>query len=651
MKKNKGIPNIIWFTFLVIYSELIYKHFVFKNVLSINSLKVILFSLPFILIFYIISNIYSDKANKVISKILSFVITLIFAAQYVYYAFYESIFSVYSLTAGTAQVFGFWEAIIDMIVRNWVGVVLLFLPTLIYIILGGKFINYKRFKKCRIIISLVLFVICYSFCFIYIKYLATDGMYSINNLYYNTHAPMLTVNKTGLLTMEKLDIKRYLFGFEEKTDINIIKKEIVIEPKIEYNMLDIDFESLINNETDETIKTLHNYFSSVMPTEKNEYTGMFEGKNLVYITAEGFDSIAVDPVLTPTLYKLANNGFVFKNYYQPLYTVSTSDGEYMNMVSFLPKEGIWSMYRSSNLYFPYALGNVFKNLGYNSRAYHDHTYSYYHRDKSHPNLGFDYLGCGNGLEKRMNCRRWPSSDVDMINATYSDYINDEKFLTYYMTVSGHLNYTFVGNTQASNNRSLVKDLPYSSNVQAYLACNIELDRALEKLMNYLQEIGKLDDTVFVMGPDHYPYGLTVSEINEKSSENRDDKFNLYHTTLVIYNSAMEKNVEVDKYVTSIDILPTVYNLFGINYDSRLLMGTDALSNSEGLVMLSDRSWINENGSYNSITGEFKAFNEEHNNQEYIDSINNKVSQKFSVSSMIFTQKNGKYIDYFRTLGI
>ena len=55
---------------------------------------------------------------------------------------------------------------------------------------------------------------------------------------------------------------------------------------------------------------------------------------------------------------------------------------------------------------------------------------------------------------------------------------------------------------------------------------------------------------------------------------------------------------------SIDVLPTVYNLFGIEYDSRLFAGTDLLSNSEGLVILSNRSWITDKGKYNSITNEY-----------------------------------------------
>lgn len=649
---KKKLPLIVYFSFLIIYLEIVYKALVLKNVFSLNTLLIILFSVPFILLFTIMSSLFNSKINKVISIFNSIFITFIFASQYIYFEFYDSIFSVYSIKAGTGQVFGeFFSAIFKMVVDNIWGVLLIVLPTILFIIFKNKVFDFSR-KKVMFIVELVSIVI-----FIVITKLVVHfnnaGMYSLNRIYYESHAPMITINKVGLLSMEVLDLKRYLFGFEEKLviDNSQIEKPIT-NPEKKYNVLDIDFDTLENNEVNETIKTLHKYFKSVSPTEQNEYTGMFKGKNLIYITAEGFDSIAVDKDITPTLYKLVNNGFVFKNYYQPLFTVSTSDGEYMFMNSLIPKEGVWSFYRSSNIKMPFSLGTEFNKLGYNTvNAYHNHTYSYYNRDESHPNLGFNvYKGCGNGLELLMNCKRWPESDVEMIDATINDYINSDKFMIYYMTVSGHLNYTFTGNSMSYKNKELVKDLPYSEHVKAYIAANIELDRALEKLMNYLSEAGKLENTVIVLSPDHYPYGLKSYELNEVSKTDRSDKFEMFHTSLIIYNSAMEKNVVVDKYVSSIDVLPTVYNLFGVNYDSRLLMGTDALSKSEGLVMLSDRSWINENGKYNSMTGKFTSFNNSLP-EDYVSKINSKVYGKFTTSSLLLYEKDGKYLDYYSKLGI
>lgn len=649
---KKKLPLFLHYTFLIIYLEIAYKALVLKNVFSLNTLTILLFSIPFILFATILSSLFNTKINKVISVLNSIFITFIFASQYIYYAFYDSIFSIYSIKAGTGQVFGeFFSAISKMIIDNIWGLLVIILPCILFIIFKSKIFDFTR-KKVMFITEIILLIVFFVITKLTIHF-NTNGMYSLNRIYKESHAPMITINKVGLLSMEVLDLKRYLFGFEEKLVVdNIHEEKPDIKPEKTYNILDIDFDQLESNEVNETIKTLHQYFKGVTPTEQNEYTGIFKGKNLIYITAEGLDTIVIDKDITPTLYKMVNSGFIFKNYYQPLFTVSTSDGEYMYLNSLIPKEGVWSFYRSSNIKMPFSLGAEFNKLGYDAvNAYHDHTYTYYNRDESHPNLGFNiYKGCGNGLETLMNCKRWPESDVEMIDATINDYIDKDKFMIYYMTVSGHLNYTFSGNSMSYKNKDVVKDLPYSDNVKAYIAANVELDRALEKLLGYLTEKGKLDDTVIVISPDHYPYGLKTYELNEVSKTDRSDKFEMFHTSLILYNNAMKENKVVEKYVSSIDVLPTVYNLFGVNYDSRLLMGTDALSESEGLVMLSDRSWINENGSYNSMTGKFTSF-KEGLPEDYVSKINAKVYGKFTTSSLLLYEKNGKYLDYYSKLGI
>lgn len=648
---KKKLSLFLYFAFLIIYLEILYKGYILHNVFTANTLLVILFSVPFIYLFTILSSLFNKKINRVISIIWSIILTIIYGSQLIYYVFYNSIFSIFSLTNGAGQAADFMGEIFNKIFENFWILLFMILPTLLFIIFGKRIFEFRRVKTIfrieliSLIVTSILLTVIINF--------SSSGMYSLKRIYNETHAPMITINKVGLLSMEVVDLERFLFGFEEKMYIDEETGEVVeLEPEIKYNSLDIDFASLIEEETDETVLSMHNYFSSLTPTKQNEYTGLFKDKNLIYITAEGLDVIAVDKELTPTLYKLVNNGFVFENYYQPLFTVSTSDGEYQFMNGLIPKEGVWSFFRSSNIYMPYGLGRVFKNAGYDvANAYHDHTYTYYDRELSHPNLGFDkYIGCGNGLEKLMNCNRWPESDVEMIDATINDYINADKFMAYYMTVSGHLNYNFMGNSMSAKNRDFVRDLPYSEHVQAYLAANIELDRALEKLINYLTEAGRLDDTVIVVSPDHYPYGLTDSELNEISKTDRSDKFEKYHTSLILYNSAMEENIKVTKYVSSIDVLPTVYNLFGISFDSRLLMGRDALSEEDGLVMLSNRSWINENGKYDSISGKFTAF-KDNLPEDYAEKTNKKVYQKFTMSSLLLYEKNGKYLDYYSKLGL
>ena len=638
---KKKINIFYWWVFWILFLEYIYRIFIIKDFFNINTLIVTVFSFIYITLFSFVTNVFCEKANKIITVFLTIIITFFTLAQIVYYNFYNSIFSFYSLTTGTGQVLHFWSMIVEVIVRIWYVFALILIPAILFIIFNNKIFEYKRNKGIILYTFIIGLIVSVLSSYVLIKKYDKGQLYSLNNLIYKTHAPMLTINKTGLLTMEVIDIYRYFFGFEENFDI---KKDEVknVSKKIEYNKLDIDFDKLIEESNDETIKSMHEYFSSLTPSEKNKYTGMFKGKNLIFITAEAFDTIAIDENITPTLYKIANNGFIFNNYYQPLYPVSTSDGEYMNVMSLIPKEGVWSFYKTSKNYMPFGIGNMFKKLDYNTYGFHNHNYNYYHREKSHTNIGLTYYGCGNGLEKKMNCKHWPNSDFEMIKATTPYYLNDDKpFMTYYMTVSGHLNYNFSGNNMASRNKSRVKNLNYKDSIKAYYATQIEFDKAIEELLNELEESGKLDDTLIVIAPDHYPYGLTTKDMNTVSRIDRTDKFENYHTSLIMYNPKIENKV-VDKAISGIDILPTIYNLFGIDYDSRLLMGSDIFSDTEHIVILSDRSFITSKVKYNSITGEFSNPNV---SKEYIDNINKIINEKFKMSSLILEK------DYYKELGI
>lgn len=638
---------ILWWSFLIIYLEIIYKFFIMKDLLTTNTFSVVLFSIPWIIIFTIITSIFNEKVNKILTIVFSFLIVLITLAQIVYYNFYNSMFSFLSLTTGTGQVMQFYVMIASVIARIWYIFAIILIPYILFLIFKNKLFNFKK-NNLKFLISYLLIFILSFLGIVLVINKNNEGFYSLKRLIFKTHAPMLTIDKTGLFTMEMIDIERYIFGFNEEIyseQINVNnEEEKVPEVKIEYNTTDIDFDKLINDETDDKIKSMHVYFKNTAPSNKNEYTGMFKDKNLIFITAEAFDTIAIDEKLTPTLYKIANNSFIFKNYYQPLYPVSTSDGEYMNLNSLIPKEGVWSFKQTSKISMPYGIGNMFNKEGYVSYGFHNHNYNYYDRQKSHKNIGLKYYGCGNGLEKKMNCKHWPNSDKEMIDATTSYYIDKDKFMTYYMTVSGHLNYNFSGNNMAYRNKNKVKNLKYSTATKAYLATQIELDKSIEKLLQVLEEKGKLNDTLIVIAPDHYPYGLTTKQMNEISTIDRNDKFEKFHTTLIMYNPNIEKTV-VDKVISSLDILPTIYNLYGLTFDSRLLMGRDIFSNNEHIVILSDRSWITDKGKYNSVTKEFTSTTNEKIEKDYIDRINMIVNQRYGMSSLIIDN------NYYKKIGI
>lgn len=628
-------------TFLItLYLEAVFHFTVFKTINFKEAFYIILFTITFSMFINLLSSFFKLKINKWIFIILNIFNVILFMSQIINYRLYGNIISIYSVFHG-GQVFGFFSEILAVMKNNIITMILFLIPAILLLVFCKK-IKGTTFKLKGILVKIVFIIISFGLGLLSLN-IDKKELYSAKNLYYYKHVPNIMAQKFGILTTMELDLYRTITGFEEQAIIennNNKKEEKSKEKVIEYNKLDINFEELSENETKENIKNIHTYMAGQTATEKNEYTGMFKGKNLIAFVAEAFSPIAVDPELTPTLYKLVNTGFKFNNFYTPVYYVSTSDGEYVSLTSLLPKESVWSFYRSSNNLLPYVYGNVFKNLGYTTYAFHDGTYKYYHRDQSHPNMGYTYIACGHGLD--IACKKWPQSDVEMIDASFDYYADEEHFMTYYMTISGHLNYNFPGNNMATKNKAAVKDLEYSDAIKAYKATQIELDHALANLIAKLEEKGKLDDTVIVLSADHYPYGLTTDEMKEVMTI-EDEKFDIHKNNLIIWSSSMEKPVEVNKIAESLDILPTVLNLFGVDFDSRLLIGSDILSNKDGLVIFNDRSWRTEKGTYNAPKKKFTPTTDEELPEDYVENINNIVYNKYVISKKILETNYYKYV--------
>jgi len=661
IKAPRRAAAFLFFPISIFYMELVVKAFCFRTILNRGFFYTLIFTLPIGLFLATICTVFPKRVNRVLSIVLLSLVTLILMIQTVYYSIFNTFTTLYSAT-GVGQVLQFWREIIMGILKSIIPLILLALPLVLWIIYGKK----VRRTSGKAAVLLVLFSILLQLLASIITVNSTSGVLSIKHIYLDSFIPNLTVSNFGVLTTLRLDIRQLLapditddlgdilpstilpddddFPVPTDTSIDVPTVTPTAEPHspspsptpvvYEKNIMDIDFDSLITNEKDKTLLEMHEYFAGVEPTCKNEYTGMFKGKNLIWIVGEGFSSYAVHEELTPTLYKLANEGFVFKNFYNPVWGVSTSDGEYVTLTGLIPKPGVWSFARSGSNYMPFGMGNMLRKLGYSTRAYHNHDYQYYKRHISHPNMGYDYKGVGNGLEVT---KVWPESDLEMMQVTIPEYINDIPFHTYYMTVSGHLRYTFVGNSMSWKNREFVKDLPYSEPVRAYLACNIELDRAMQHLIEQLEQAGIADDTVIVLSGDHYPYGLTYEEQCEIAGHELEQNFELYKSTLIIWSGSMEEPIVIDKPCSALDILPTICNLMGIEYDSRLLMGRDILSDSEPLVIFSNRSWITDVAKYNSVTDTLIVNEGAAVEDGYARRIQKIVNDKFKFSARILDE--------------
>lgn len=410
---------------------------------------------------------------------------------------------------------------------------------------------------------------------------------------------------------------------------------------------DLDFSALAETAGNNSVAAVHHYVGSLTPSKKNEYTGLFEGKNLILITAEAFTAEVIDPELTPTLYRLANEGIRFEEYYQPAWGASTTSGEFSNLMGLVPVTDGMCMKEPIYQHMFQTMGYQLRDQGYYSVAYHNHNKDFYDRHRTHLHLGYEkFLALYGGLDVKAV---WPESDLEMIDVSVPQYIDNQPFSIYYMTVSGHSVYTYNGNAMARKNYDKVAHLDCSETVKCYLAANLELEAAMASLLQQLEEAGIADDTVIVIANDHYPYGLersgtwnnTVDYLKELYGVEDYNRFIRDHSALIIWSGSIEDmDITVEEPVYSLDILPTVSNLFGVEYDSRLLVGRDVFSGKDPLVLWPDFSWITDKGTYDAKTGEFIPREGQSVDQSYIDYIHSQVTNKIRYSESV------QSLDYF-----
>ena len=643
----------------VIYcEELFLKLYCFRSLTVEGAFFTLLFTPPMALLLGLLCGGVSLQRGRILLPICTALVSLWVGSQLVYYHMFRAFLTIFSLTkmAMVAQSFG--EMAVGNVLANWFPIAMMVIPTVLSWVFRKRIVpdcpdvgRGQRLRWAAMAAAIQLTAMGLVF-------LCGGGILSLRYIYYRTAAPELEVQNFGVFTQTQLEVYRVLFGIKpDRPDSSGEPEPDKALPDLDppsdtsgvflpemipgYHTLPINFDALIAKEEDEGLKSAHQWFSQRKPTPENLWTGYFEGKNLIWIVAEGFSTLAIDPERTPTLWKLSHQGFVFDNFYTPLWGVSTSDGEYVTTTGLVPKSGVWSYSLSSENYMPFALGNQFRKDGYQTYAFHDYLYNYYDRDKSHPNMGYDYYALGQGLELESG-NSFPPSDLEMMEKIVPMFVNDDKFMVYCLTVSGHLTYTLDTNAMSVRHWDAVADLPYSEEARCYLACQMELELAMESLLSQLEEAGKLDDTVIVLSADHYPYGLTDEQYSELLGHTVDPVFEIFKNTLILWSGDMEGTaVHVNKYCSSLDVMPTLSNLFGLDYDSRLIIGSDILSSGDELVIFANYSFINEEGYYNSLLDQFTRWDGEEPRLEEVAEMVAEVQNRVAYSATILD------CDYYR----
>ena len=624
------------------------------SVISFGVLRIIVL---LIIICYLISfflNYFNSTIRKVVSSICVFIGSTYACLQLGFLKFlgvYASLQSANQAGAVTDYIKDFLKSFNPIFLTTYIPFVLL---VIFYICVKKRFYRQNRH---RLLLSTL--VIATLFGCIYYELIIDEDfqnkLQTVSNeeLFITASNPSLSVSELGVFGFGITDLRNKLFPVEVKTQFQLTSTKVYADTDTVISGIDDSiWESLINEESDETYNYLNSYFYSRDKTTTNDFTGKFKGKNLIVIMMESANDIFIEyPEYFPNMAKIINGGWSWENYYSPRNSCATLNNEF---------SGITSLYSISNTctaktyidntYFE-SMFNVFNDSDYYTFSAHDYTEHYYPRRTIHANFGSQrYYGVEDlGIEyDEYQYKNWAYDDefmASVLNILESVDYTDGNFMTWLTTVSSHQPYG-MDSKQGNAYYSMTDGTGFDPQIRRYMSKLKILDNALGVLLAGLEKKGILEDTVLVMYGDHYPYGIDTNILNTVMSYDTNEDMNMEQVPFVIYNegTTTESPYQYTNYSTYINILPTVANLFDVKYESRLYMGEDLFSEDyNSIAVFPDGSWKNEYAFYNGATGKITYYSSFEYTIDELQKINMNINLMMKASTMAVTSNYFNYL--------
>lgn len=643
----KGYPILFYFIVTALFNTLLLRILSVGNFLY---LKPLMADLGMLFIFSSFMFLFkSDKKRKKYLVVLSFVTAIICCIHSVYYTYYDSFASI-SLLATSTFVVDVGDAVVEQVLK-FSDLLYLWQPLfmLSYYFrdkkkgsmvkdlkknLEEKKINFTKKKTtfCDMVAFGVGILILTSVFITKTEWSRFGKMWNRESV----------VSSFGIFTYQINDICQSL------------------EPKIN---------NLFGH--DNALKKVTDFYESKEEaTSANEYTGLFEGMNVIVIHAESLQTMALNRSfngveVTPTINRLASEGIYFSNYYSQVGVGTSSDAEFTFSSSLMPSSNGTVFVNYFDREYP-TIQKAFKNKGYYTFSMHGNTADFWNRATMHKNMGYDdfYSKTSFDIDETIGLGISDKSFFRQAVPMIQDIIGNKgkPFYGTLITLTNHTPWSDLDLldeydttwTVEIDGEEVVRDYLSDTILGDYFRSAHYMDQALEQFITDLDEAGILENTVLIIYGDHdarisrsnynlmYNYDPYTDEIKEEGDEGYID-YNEYEYKLdkkvpfIIWT----KNKDIAKEVTvptgMIDAFPILANLFGLEF-SEFGLGHDILGNnsSDNTVVFTDGSYVTSKIYYNGQNGEIYSVNGGAVDEEYIKENSLYADNLIEVSNNIIT---------------
>ena len=620
------------------------------------TLGVVFCAFSFGALILLLSTIFGNsKTNGWIFFVLIELITLFFLIEFFCNQTYNTFMNVNAVTNGAGNVVTeYWGIVMSVIKNGLLTIFLYHIPSIAILV----FCIRKQFRPQRNLMTSISMVVFAAVLFFSSESAMTLKPFAAEKYTYN-YMYNDAVHAFGLTHGTWLDIKYGIAGVPDPPLDTRDNTQNNTDDDMERNELNFAWNQITAATEDSTIQNLFNIVKNQKGSNKNEYTGLFEGKNLVILAVESMSKEMITEQFFPLMYRMMTKGIVFEDYYVPSWGGSTSTGETAILTGLIPMYNLDTIQMTIGSDNSYTMASMLTDQrNYFTAAYHNGAPGYYNRSVTHPSLGFSKFDANDSAMANYLNYMVPPSDLEMLQYIGDDIKGKDPFYIYAMTYSGHGNYSFEwgANQMGWKNHELLAGTPlYDDDILGgYISCSMELELGLEEFVKVLEQRGELDDTVFVLSSDHYPYFLQepLAWGGEDYTKylygyQYSNCFERDHSALIIWSPCLEEMdpIVVSEPTSQIDILPTLLNLFGLDFDSRIFAGRDVLSDSLGIAIWADSSWKTPEGYYLASKGEFKLYENSSvtDADAYFDQMQSLVRNKIYLSRNFITEDFYKYL--------
>lgn len=419
--------------------------------------------------------------------------------------------------------------------------------------------------------------------------------------------------------------------------------------------------------SDNASKVFREYYSKPNIKQTNEYTNIFNGKNVLVIHAESLQNFVINKKIngkeiTPNLNKLINKSLYFNNFYALDSVGTSSDSEFTFSSSLLPTNNGTVFINYWNRKYE-TIQKKFNDAGYYTFSMHANNGTFWNRNIMYNSLGYqkfynyesDYIideTIGLGLSDESFFRQ---------SLVKLKEINEkgQNFYGTLITLSNHTPFTNEGKDLSNfdvssyhydKNGKLITDNYLEGTILgSYIKSVHYADKALGEFINGLEKEGLLDNTVLIIYGDHdakikksqfeyfYNYDRKTGKVIEKDSIDYkvidDIDYELLRSVpFIIYSKDIEPKT-ISKVSSMLDAFPTIANMFG--FETKYALGSDIFDDKDNIVVFPNGNWLTDKMYYDTKRDSFKALEDKLVvKNDYIEQNNLIAQNKINISNYI-----------------